>query len=507
MILFIYSSVGFSQSTIELTGTIKDVKGNPIEDASIIIKDQNKGVSSKKDGSFKLELTKDKKLTIYFSHVNYKPLEKKISTKNNLNLNIKLKGKTLQTLEVEYVDPGSSPIELLPTIDASNIALPSSNIEGLLSSIGYGVRQNNELSSGFNVRGGNFDENLIYVNGIEVYRPFLARSGQQEGLSFINPSMVDNILFSAGGFDAIYGDKLSSVLDITYKEPKEFEANITTSLLGTQLQIGDKLSNRFNYNVGFRYRTNAYLLGALDTKGEYKPRFTDLQGIFNFQINEDVKLTYYGNFANNLFSVQPENRETNFGSINEALRFTVYYDGRENTQFQTWMSALSLKHQVNEKLTLNYFASTFNTDETEYFDVLGEYRLDELERDLGSDEYGEVAYNRGVGAFLNHARNQLEANVFNVYHKGNFQQNNAKTDWGFKIQQDQVTNRINEWNYIDSSRYNTPKPQDSIGYTNSINIPYQYLELSKSIHANTAMNSSRISGYVQHRFRFQKEKQ
>ena len=506
MILFIYSSVGFSQSTIELTGTIKDAKGNPIEDASIIIKDQNKGVSSKKDGSFKLELTKDKKLTIYFSHVNYKPLEKKISTKNNLNLNIKLKGKTLQTLEVEYVDPGSSPIELLPTIDASNIALPSSNIEGLLSSIGYGVRQNNELSSGFNVRGGNFDENLIYVNGIEVYRPFLARSGQQEGLSFINPSMVDNILFSAGGFDAIYGDKLSSVLDITYKEPKEFEANITTSLLGTQLQIGDKLSNRFNYNVGFRYRTNAYLLGALDTKGEYKPRFTDLQGIFNFQINEDVKLTYYGNFANNLFSVQPENRETNFGSINEALRFTVYYDGRENTQFQTWMSALSLKHQVNEKLTLNYFASTFNTDETEYFDVLGEYRLDELERDLGSDEYGEVAYNRGVGAFLNHARNQLEANVFNVYHKGNFQQNNAKTEWGFKIQQDQVTNRINEWNYIDSSRYNTPKPQDSIGYTNSINIPYQYLELSKSIHANTAMNSSRISGYLQHRFRFQKEK-
>ena len=247
-IFFIYSWVGFSQSTIELTGRISDVKGNPIEDASIVIKDQNKGVSSKKDGSFKLELTKDKKLTIYFSHVNYKPLEKKISTKNNLNLNIKLKGKTLQTLEVEYVDPGSSPIELLPTIDASNIALPSSNIEGLLSSIGYGVRQNNELSSGFNVRGGNFDENLIYVNGIEVYRPFLARSGQQEGLSFINPSMVDNILFSAGGFDAIYGDKLSSVLDITYKEPKEFEANITTGLLGTQLQIGDKLSNRFNYN-------------------------------------------------------------------------------------------------------------------------------------------------------------------------------------------------------------------------------------------------------------------
>ena len=168
-----------------------------------------------------------------------------------------MKSKVLKTFEVEYVDPGSSPTELLPTIDAANLALPSSNIEGLLSSIGYGVRQNNELSSGFSVRGGNFDENLIYVNGIEVYRPFLARSGQQEGLSFINPTMVDNILFSAGGFDAMYGDKLSSVLDISYREPKKFEANLTSSLLGTQLQFGDRPSAIFNYNIGFRYRTNA----------------------------------------------------------------------------------------------------------------------------------------------------------------------------------------------------------------------------------------------------------
>ena len=238
--------------------------------------------------------------------------------------------------------------------------------------------------------------------------------------------MIENILFSAGGFDAIYGDKLSSVLDITYREPKSFGANITTSLLGAQLQIQDKVSNRLNYNLGVRYRTNAYLLGALDTKGEYKPRFTDVQGLINFQVNEDIKLSYYGSIANNLFSVQPENRETNFGSINEALRFTVYYEGQENTQFETWMSALTLKHKVSEKLNLNYFISTFNTDETEFFDVLGEYRLDELERDLGSDEYGEVAYNRGVGAFLNHARNQLKANVYNIYHKGDFQQGNGK---------------------------------------------------------------------------------
>ena len=321
-----------------------------------------------------------------------------------------------------------------------------------MSSVGFGVRQNNELSSGFSVRGGNFDENLIYVNGIEVYRPFLARSGQQEGLSFINPSMVENILFSAGGFDAKYGDKLSSVLDITYREPTEFEANLSTSLLGTQLQFGDKPNSFINYNFGFRYRTNAYLLGSLDTKGEYRPNFTDFQGIVNFNLTEKLKLTFFGTAANNLFSVQPENRQTNFGNINEALRFTVYYEGQENTQYKTYMGALSLQHQTSEKLSLNYFLSTFNTNETEYFDLLGEYRLDELERDLSSDQYGDVAYNRGVGAFLNHARNELSANVFNFYHKGNLNTGKQKTSWGLKLQAEKKLLTKKEWNLFRFSK-------------------------------------------------------
>ena len=345
------------------------------------------------------------------------------------------------------------------------------------------------------------------MNGIEVYRPFLARSGQQEGLSFINPSMVENIVFSAGGFDAKYGDKLSSVLDISYREPIDFEANLSTSLLGTQLQFGDRPNSLINYNFGFRYRTNAYLLGALDTKGEYQPRFADVQGLINFNLNEKLKLTAFGTAANNLFSVQPENRQTNFGNINEALRFTVYYEGQENTQYKTYMGALSLQHQTTEKLSLNYFISTFNTDETEYFDLLGEYRLDELERDLSSDQYGDVAYNRGVGAFLNHARNQLKANVINFYHKGDFINKKQKTSWGLKLQGEKVTNDIKEWNYLDSARFNSPKPIDSVGYQDPSTIPYQQLVLSNLIKANNKIASSRVTGFIQHRFKFNRSKE
>ena len=506
ILMLIFSSLIFGQENVIIKGSIKTSKGKPVNKANVVVIDTKIGTTSNKKGEFQFEIENTGYFNLEVSHVKYQKISKKLNTETDTVILIRMKNKVLQTHDVEYKDPGSSTTEILPTINAANVALPSGNIEGLLSSVGFGVRQNNELSSGFNVRGGNFDENLIYVNGIEVYRPFLARSGQQEGLSFINPSMVENIVFSAGGFDAKYGDKLSSVLDISYREPIDFEANLSTSLLGTQLQFGDRPNSLINYNFGFRYRTNAYLLGALDTKGEYQPRFADVQGLINFNLNEKLKLTAFGTAANNLFSVQPENRQTNFGNINEALRFTVYYEGQENTQYKTYMGALSLQHQTTEKLSLNYFISTFNTDETEYFDLLGEYRLDELERDLSSDQYGDVAYNRGVGAFLNHARNQLKANVINFYHKGDFINKKQKTSWGLKLQGEKVTNDIKEWNYLDSARFNTPKPIDSVGYQDPSSIPYQQLVLSNLIKANNKMESSRVTGFVQHRFKFNRSK-
>ena len=507
ILMLIFSSLIFGQENVIIKGSIKTSKGKPVNKANVVVIDTKIGTTSNKKGEFQFKIENTGYFNLEVSHVKYQKISKKLNPETDTVIFIRMENKVLQTHDVEYKDPGSSTTEILPTINAANVALPSGNIEGLLSSVGFGVRQNNELSSGFNVRGGNFDENLIYVNGIEVYRPFLARSGQQEGLSFINPSMVENIVFSAGGFDAKYGDKLSSVLDISYREPIDFEANLSTSLLGTQLQFGDRPNSLINYNFGFRYRTNAYLLGALDTKGEYQPRFADVQGLINFNLNEKLKLTAFGTAANNLFSVQPENRQTNFGNINEALRFTVYYEGQENTQYKTYMGALSLQHQTTEKLSLNYFISTFNTDETEYFDLLGEYRLDELERDLSSDQYGDVAYNRGVGAFLNHARNQLKANVINFYHKGDFINKKQKTSWGLKLQGEKVTNDIKEWNYLDSARFNTPKPIDSVGYQDPSSIPYQQLVLSNLIKANNKIATSRVTGFIQHRFKFNRSKE
>ena len=497
-----------SQEKCLIYGKIIDSKNNTISGANIITNVSAKGVVSNEKGEYKIKIEIGEKTTLFISHVQFSNTKKVVIPKNDqsIEINIKMRSKLLKTVEVEHKDIGGSPIEAIPSINVTNIALPSANIESLLPSLGYGVRQNNELSSGFNVRGGNFDENLIYVNGIEVYRPFLARSGQQEGLSFINPSMIDNILFSAGGFDAVYGDKLSSVLDITYKEASEFGANFTMSLLGGQIQVQDKLSSRLNYNFGIRYRTNSYLLGALDTKGEYRPRFGDFQGMVNYYINEKWKMSIFATAADNLFSVKPENRETNWGSINEALRFTVFYEGQENTQFKTNMGALSLINSVNDNLTLKFFTTYFQTDETENFDVLGEYRLDELERDLSSDEYGEVAYNRGVGAFLHHARNSLNAQVINGYHNGTYVKNKNRLDWGLKAQHEEVSNSINEWNFIDSAKFSIPHNQDSIGYTDPTNIPYQYLNLNNTINANNTISSNRLSGHLQHRIRFYKNK-
>lgn len=497
---FLLGVVILGQNTAIVSGVIKNELELPVYNANIIIQGSQKGTVTNERGEFKIVIPADKRVSLKVSSVSYSTRKVNLNLKPNQKkfLNIKLEYNSLGSVNVESKKPKYGTLERWDNpIKPSQIAAPSENLESVLQFSQLGVSQNNELSAGYNVRGGNFDENLIYVNGIEVYRPFLARSGQQEGLSFVNPYLVDNILFSAGGFSANYGDKLSSVLDITYREPEKFSGSFTASLLGAAAHIEDTINKRSNFITGIRYRTNSYLLGALDTKGDYRPTFIDYQGMYNYYLNEKLKLTAFGTYSKNKYLVVPQNRETSFGSINQALRFTVFYEGQEVTEFETYMGALKLENQISDKFNLNFITSYYRSKAFENFDLLGEYKLDELERDLGSDEYGEVAFNRGVGAFLEHARNTLDASVFNASVNGNYFGEKYKWSFGTKFQRELINDELSEWKYIDSARFNLPHPSDSVGYTLPSAQDYQYLDLSYLLKSTTTLNSNRLMGYIQ----------
>lgn len=393
---------------------------------------------------------------------------------------------TLTEIEVhDFKARSEEVVRIDPTI-FTRVPSPTGNIEDLIKTQ-MGVSSNNELSSGYSVRGGNFDENLVYVNDIEVYRPFLVRSGQQEGLSFANPYMVQNISFSAGGFEAKYGDKLSSVLDITYRRPTKFACNATASFLGGNLQLEGVSPNRLiAWNVGGRYRTNSYLLRTLDTKGEYRPSALDVQSFVTFNFSPKFKLEFLGNIANNKYLVIPASRQTNFGTATTALKLTVYFDGREIMQYTTYMGALSASYRITPKTTLKLITSAYRAEEQELYTVQGQYWIDQLEADLSKEDFGQVAFNRGVGTFLNNGRNYLTASVYNVEHKGihNFNSDNQLL-WGIREQAELIQDRLGEWRTLDSAGYNTPYSPSAITLT----------DVYKT---NVTLSSLRTQGYVQY---------
>jgi len=257
---------------------------------------------------------------------------------------------------------------------------------------------NNELTSNYNVRGGNYDENLVYVNGFQVFRPFLTRSGQQEGMSFIHSSLVQDVRFSAGGFAANYGDRLSSVLDITYKTPTVFHASALASLLGVEAHIEEAVNQRFNFLVGARYRSNGYFLNTLPTKGAYNPVFADAQILTNYQLNENWTWSFLGHFSTNAYRFAPQTAQSDFGTANEAYRLMIYFEGQENSNFQTLMGGTSLKY-AKDRTKLDFYASAFQSDEREYFDILGQYYINELETDPSKEEFGDSIATLGVGGF------------------------------------------------------------------------------------------------------------
>lgn len=492
IILFCLTKSGFSQSYIY--GTITDENNKPIEAVNVSVKGLPGGVATEKDGKYEMQVMSDAPITIVYSFVGAVSQEKKINLSPGqrflMDISLKSDVKIVQEVIIEdKSDRMSSIITIDPKVSS---AFPSTTggVEAILKTL-PGVVSNNELSSQYSVRGGNYDENLVYVNDIEIYRPFLVRSGQQEGLSFLNPDMIQSVSFSAGGFDAKYGDKLSSVLDIKYRKPRKFAANAGMSLLGASLLLeGSSKDHRFTSMLGLRQKSNQYLLGALDTKGEYNPSFSDVQSYVTFDVSEKFELNFLGNYSRNSYQLIPESKTTDFGTINQAYQLDIYFEGQEVDRFDTYFGALSGIFKPSQNLRMKWIASAFATRESETFDVLGYYSLGELERDFGSDSLGEVVYERGSGSFLEHARNYIDANVMNTEFKAYYTRPYSFWQWGVKYQHEEINDKISEWTNMDSAGYSIPQNDD------------ETIEMYYLLKAENSISSNRYMAYLQSTWSF-----
>lgn len=502
LILLLWTCTLWAQESV-VRGVVKDSTGKALEAVSISLDGESAGVITDARGRYELRIPPYRDILIVFSSLGFAP--EKIRTRLNpgeertVNISMKSTVTNLGPVTVESQRPGDLMITRIEPRTIEQLPNVSGNFESFLKTL-PGVVSNNELSSTYSVRGGSFDENLVYVNDIEIYRPFLVRSGQQEGLSFINSDMVSDVSFSAGGFSAMYGDRLSSVLDIKYRTPKKFAGSAYGSFMGAGLHLeGASKNERFTWLSGLRYRSNQFLLRNLDTQGEYRPEFMDVQTLLNYKTGKKTEISVLGHYSLNRFRVIPSTRETEFGNINEALRYTVFFDGQEVDEFQTSTGAITFTWQPNDSLRLKFIASSFYSREREYFDVLGQYFLDELERDLGSDEFGDVAFNRGVGAFLDHARNELDAFVTNAYHIGSYRSGKRVWQWGMKAQREVISDNLDEWQYRDSADFSIPHPPDNPGQPADLN---QQIVLNGVVKNEISLTSSRFNGFFQGTWNF-----
>ena len=487
LILF-FAFTSMAQSVVSFEGKVFDVEGNPIESAHIRNMSNNTGVISGKDGSFYLKIPINKNVSIQVSCIGY------IAKSFTVNSAIDQVSDYNIVLEISDYDIGEvsvvgelSPESNLIKIEAKHIELNpdiSGNLESLIKTM-PGVSSNSELSSQYSVRGGNFDENLVYVNGIEIYRPLLVRSGQQEGLSFLNSDMVSSIHFSSGGFETRFGDKMSSVLDIRYRKPFDFAATVSLSFLGGNVHVEDVSKNgKFTYNTGFRYKTSQYVLNSLETKGDYNPEFYDFQTYFTYKANNKLDFDFLGYYSLNSYQFVPVNRKTSFGTIDEALNLNIYYDGNEKDRFETYLGAFTSNYNPNENLSFKLILSAFRTFEEETYDIQGQYFLNELDNTIGSDTYGDSIMNIGIGTFLNHARNYLTASVYSASFNGGYYKSNNRLRWGAKYNYEVIDDAVSQWKMLDSAGYSLP-------YNGST------IELYESARATNNIHSSRVTAYIQ----------
>ena len=439
--------------SVVVQGKVTDETGAPMDMVHIRLSRGSIGTLSNFKGEYDLRVGKSDTLRIIFTSLGYKRVERVVNTNvkdgEKVSLNVQMLPNTAVINDVEVVarQRNNNGVEKIGTDELKRTPTASGNaVEDLLGTMA-GVTINNEMSSQYSVRGGSFDENLVYVNGIEIYRPQLISSGQQEGLSFINSSMVGSIGFSTGGFAPEYGDKMSSVLDITYKRPERFEAEANVNFMGASASLGQS-SKRFSQLHGIRFKRNASLLSSLDTKGEYDPRFFDYQTFLTYDLNDKLSVSFLGNIATNRYRFTPKTRETSFGTMDNMKRFMVYFDGKERDRFDTYFGAFTLNYKGLRNTDLRLLASAFKTDEEVTYDISGEYWLD------SATEGGQGSL--GVGAYHEHARNYLDASVVAVSLKGTTQIGHNKISYGVGVRGEYITDRIAEWERRDSAGYTLP---------------------------------------------------
>ncbi|MCK5135083.1 MAG: TonB-dependent receptor [Bacteroidales bacterium] len=471
LLLFLNTGLLIGQEYGVLTGVIRDSLDQPVDLVNVAILGTQEGTMTDTNGSYELNIPAGHSYTVVISCVGYhtEQFAMRMKPGQTLERSVVLRRdiRSLKEVSVSARQERASTFHRIDIKELNYMPTTTGKVAAIIKSQA-GVSSNNELSSQYSVRGGNFDENLVYVNDIEIYRPFLVRSGQQEGLSFVNSDLVSSVKFSAGGYDARYGDRMSSALDITYKRPRRFAGSSSVSLLGAAAHVeGASGNQRFTYLAGYRYKTTSYLLNTLQTSGDYKPQFSDFQTMLTYQLSKKLEISFLGNYSSNKYQFVPSETDVEFGTKDMPLNLKIYYEGQELDRFDTYLGALSFNYRPVKGLSLKLTGSAFHTSEQETFDILGQYWINELDNTIGSNTYGDSIINVGVGSLLTHARNYLDAIVVSVNHLGSFQSDNNKLQWGISYQYQDFHDRINEWELLDSSGYVIPYAENQVVLTNS----------------------------------------
>ena len=497
LLVFLLPSVAAGQGILE--GVVSDrVSGGRLEFVNIGLIGTSTGTATDAGGHYQLKINSADSITIRFSFTGYEPQEYRLRVNGTRRLDVRLSPSTrvLQQVEVSDEKSRQTAFEHINVQQLDKTVGPSGGVESLLKTL-PDVSSNNEMSSQYSVRGGSFDENLVYINGIEIFRPVLIRSAQQEGMSIINPDLVDYILFSPGGFDASYGDKMSSALDITYGRPQEFSARLSASLLGASASVMGRAGEKWSYATAFRRHSNNYILSSLDTKGSYTTHYTDLQAVADYRPNPSTNVNIIGMWTHNVYGLIPESQITSFGGFSQYMQLQVYFDGQERDQYNTLLGAVSVDFRPNDDWKLRASLSAQRIVESERYDIQDQYFLYEV--GLGGTVGETELFDRGVGTFLEHASNRLLTSIVAAEFRASRYARLGQWEFGAKVQYDDVSDHLREWRWVDSAGYAIPSTQVTPG--DSTNMPTNPL-LQRYANAENSLATLHTTFFAQRELNF-----